>query len=129
MGRLAALGGGPGAWGGSPLPATLGRGGGAGPDGEASAGAGTRAGSRKRGGPAGLAVYPAGKTASARARVPARYRGAGARAGRGAPANAGRTKKMCSYRDGGPARRGGETTGAGWVRRARRKEVLQGGGG
>ena len=61
--------------GGSPLPATLGRGGGAGPDGEASAGAGTRAGSRKRGGPAGLAVYPAGKTASARARVPARYRG------------------------------------------------------
>ena len=65
--------------GGSPLPATLGRGGGAGPDGEASAGAGTRAGSRKRGGPAGLAVYPKGKTANARARVPARYRGAGAR--------------------------------------------------
>ena len=43
---------------------------------------------------------------------------AGARAGRGSPANAGRTKKVCSYRDGGPARRGGETTGAGWVRRA-----------
>ena len=91
---------------------------GAGPDGEASAGVDTRAGSRKRGRQAGLVVYRRGKPVNARARVSARYRGAGARAGRGSPANAGRTKKVCSYRDGGPARRGGETTGAGWVRRA-----------
>ena len=59
-------------------------------------------------------VYRRGKPVNARARVPARYRGPGVWAGRGAPANAGRTKKVCSYRDGGPARRGGETTGAGW---------------
>ena len=84
------------------------RSGDSGPGDGVPANAGARVGcgrvAEKEGSYAGLVVYPKGKTANARARV---------------PASAGRTKKVCSYRDGGPARRGGETTGAGWVRRAR----------